>query len=86
MANHAHNTRTPLLPVADDRLLLLGSGLGRQPGPVTVAIRAVRRRANPASDVLAAQHREERRALNALRGRIAAQFAFDAALLERAGA
>jgi hypothetical protein len=55
-------------------------------GPVNLAIRAVRCRANPASDVLAAQHLEERRALNALRGRIAAQFAFDAALLERAGA
>lgn len=55
-------------------------------GPVTVAIRAVRHRANPASDVLAAQHREERRALEALRLRITANFAADADLLERASA
>lgn len=55
-------------------------------GPVTLAIRAVRCRANPASDVLAAQHQEERRALNALRGCIAAQFAVDADLLERVSA
>jgi hypothetical protein len=54
-------------------------------GPVTLAIRAVRHRANPASDMLAAQHQEERRALTALRSRIAAQFVADADLLERAG-
>lgn len=55
-------------------------------GPVTLAIRAVRYHANHASDVLTAQHQEERHALHALRVRIAAQFAFDAALLERPGA
>lgn len=56
------------------------------PGPVTLAIRAGRHCVNPSSDVLAVQHQEERRALNALRGRIAAQFAADAAMLERVGA
>ncbi|WP_146056509.1 hypothetical protein [Methylobacterium sp. V23] len=55
-------------------------------GPVTLAIRAVRYRANPASDMLSAQHQEERRDLQALRVRIAGQFAADAALLERGGA
>jgi len=67
----------PLLPFANHHLPLLLAGLGRQPGPVTVAIHAVRHRANLASDVLAAQHQEERRALIALRSHIAAQFAAD---------
>ena len=72
----------PLLPAGDHRLPLLGAGLGRRPGPVTIAIRAVRHRADSTSDLLAAQHQEERRALHALRVRIAAQFAADNALLE----
>lgn len=42
MANHAHSTRTPLLPPPEAVPPLLPVGLGRQPGPVTVAIRAMR--------------------------------------------
>lgn len=42
MASHAHSTRTPLLPLPRSAPPLLGQGLGRQPGPVTQAIRAMR--------------------------------------------
>ncbi len=42
MATHAHSTRTPLLPQSGSAPPLLGTGLGRQPGPVTQAIRAMR--------------------------------------------
>jgi len=55
-----------------------------QPGPVTLAIRAMRQ--TEAASWQARQDQEERRALAALRARIAAQFAADAALLERVGA
>ncbi|WP_267421828.1 hypothetical protein [Methylobacterium sp. GC_Met_2] len=42
MATHAHSTRTPLLPPSRSAPPLLGQGLGRQSGPVTQAIRAMR--------------------------------------------
>lgn len=42
MANHAHHTRTPLLPPPGAVPRLLGQGLGRQSGAVTVAIAAMR--------------------------------------------
>ena len=42
MAAHAHSTRTPLLRPFRSVLPLLGQGLGRQSGPVTQAIRAMR--------------------------------------------
>ena len=42
MATHAHSTRTPLLPLSRSAQPLLGQGLGRQSGPVTQAIRAMR--------------------------------------------
>ena len=42
MATHAHSTRTPLLPLSRSPQPLLGQGLGRQSGPVTQAIRAMR--------------------------------------------
>ena len=42
MATHAHSTRTPLLPISRSPQPLLGQGLGRQSGPVTQAIRAMR--------------------------------------------
>jgi len=51
-----------------------------QPGPVTLAIRAMRQ--TEAASWQVRQDQEERRALAALRGRIAAQFAAAAALLE----
>ena len=46
MANHAHSTRTPLLPQAGAQSALLPRGAGRQPGPVTRAI-AIMRAASP---------------------------------------
>ena len=55
-----------------------------QPGPVTLAIRAMRQ--TEASFWQTRPDHEERRALAALRARIAGQFAADAALLEGAGA
>ena len=55
-----------------------------QHGPVTLAIRAMRQ--TEAAAWQARQDQEERRALAALRARIAAQFAADAAMLEGAGA
>ncbi|MCJ2125075.1 hypothetical protein [Methylobacterium sp. J-077] len=42
MAVHAHSTRTPLLPQSGNPRPLLGQGLGRQLGPVSLAIRACR--------------------------------------------
>ncbi|MFK5598349.1 hypothetical protein ACFZ8E_15360 [Methylobacterium sp. HMF5984] len=42
MANHAHSTRTPLLPQAGVPSALLPRGAGKQPGPVTLALRAMR--------------------------------------------
>ena len=42
MAIHAYSTRTTLLPLSRSPQPLLGRGLGRQPGPVTQAIRAMR--------------------------------------------
>lgn len=42
MATHAHSTRTPLLPLTRSAQPLLGQGRGRQPGPVTQAIHAMR--------------------------------------------
>jgi hypothetical protein len=85
MADHAHSTRTPLLPLADHRLPLLGAGLSRHLGPVTLAIRAARHRANPTSALLAAQHQEERRALRELRERIASRIEADLAILDALG-
>jgi len=55
-----------------------------QPGPVMLAIRAMR--GTEAASWQTRQDQEERRALGALRARIAAQFAADAALLEGVGA
>ena len=42
MAAHAHSTPTPLLRPADAPPPLLPAGLGRQPGPVTIALAAMR--------------------------------------------
>ncbi|WP_267424923.1 hypothetical protein [Methylobacterium sp. GC_Met_2] len=53
MATHAHSTRTPLLPLSRSAPPLLGQGLGRQSGPVTQAIRAMRA-ADPANQAIAA--------------------------------
>jgi hypothetical protein len=55
-----------------------------QSGPVTLAIRAMRQ--TGAASWQARQDQDERAALHALRTRIAAQFAADAALLEGIGA
>ncbi|WP_419830627.1 hypothetical protein [Methylobacterium sp.] len=53
MASHAHSTRTPLLPQSGNPRPLLGQGLGRQLGPVTRAIRAMRA-ADPTDQAIAA--------------------------------
>lgn len=42
MATRAHSTRTPLLPLSGARPPLLREGSGRQPGPVTLAVRTMR--------------------------------------------
>lgn len=55
-----------------------------QSGPVTLAIRAMRQ--TEVASWQSRQDQEERRALAALRARIAAQFAADAALLEEISA
>ena len=52
MAIHAHSTRTPLLPQSGNPRPLLGQGFGKQPGPVTQAIRAMRK-ADPAERAIA---------------------------------
>ena len=58
-----------------------------QPGPVTLAVRAMRPNEIPTWEVRQAQiDAEERAALRALRARINAQFAAVAALLEGVGA
>ncbi|MCJ2092189.1 hypothetical protein MKK67_06720 [Methylobacterium sp. J-072] len=53
MATYAHSTRTPLLPQSGNPRPLLGQGSGRQLGPVTQAIRAMRA-ADPADLAIAA--------------------------------
>lgn len=53
-----------------------------QSGPVTLAIRAMRSNEAPSWEMRQRQIDEERQALNALRVRIATQFAADTALLE----
>ncbi|WP_147841354.1 hypothetical protein [Methylobacterium sp. WL6] len=81
MANHAHSTRTPLFPQA-----------GRQPGPVTLALRAMRT-ADPdqaAHDAIEAIHRgldrhfseADHRRLKTLRRSVADRIAADLALLD----
>ena len=70
MANHAHSTRTPLLPQACTRSALLPHGVGRQPGPVTLALRAMRT-ADP-----------DRQQVRELRASIAGRIAADLALLD----
>ena len=70
MAIHAHSTRTPLLPLSRSPQLLLGQGLGRQPGPVTIAIAAMQA-ADP-----------DRQRIRELRRRIADRIEADLALLD----
>jgi hypothetical protein len=72
MANHAHSTRTSLLPRSCSPQTLFGLGLGRQLGPVTVAIAAMRS-ADPDLD---------RQRLRELRRRIADRIEADIALLD----
>ena len=92
MANHAHSTRTPLLPEAGTPSALLPRGAGRQPGPVTLALRAMRT-ADPdqaANDAIEAicqgldRHFSEadRRRLAALRQSVADRIERDVALLD----
>ncbi|MGU3543670.1 hypothetical protein [Methylobacterium sp. A52T] len=72
MATHVHSTRTPLLRPSDRPQPLLGLGLGRQSGPVTIAIAAMR----------AADPDLERQRLCDLRRRIADRIEADLALLD----
>ncbi|MGH1590432.1 hypothetical protein ACRBEV_21470 [Methylobacterium phyllosphaerae] len=72
MATHAHSTRTPLLPPSGSPQLLLGTGLGRQSGPVTVALAAMR----------AADPDLDRQRLRDLHRRIADRIEADIALLD----
>lgn len=72
MATQAHSTRTPLLPLSRSPQPLLGQGLGRQSGPVTVAIAAMRS-ADPDLD---------RQRVRELRRRIAERIEADIALLD----
>ena len=92
MANHAHSTRTPLLPQAGSPSALLARGAGRQPGPVTLALRAMRA-TDPdqaAHDAIEAIRRgldryfseADRKRLEALRQRVSARIEFDLALLD----
>ena len=53
-----------------------------QPGPVTLAIRALRPNAILSRDVLEAQQEDERRALRELRERIAGRIEADLAMLD----
>ena len=92
MATHAHSTRTPLLPQAGAQSTLLPRGAGRQPGPVTLALRAMH-----AADPDQAAHEaieairlgldrhfsnENRHRLQSLRRRIADRIEADLALLD----
>ena len=70
MANHAHSTRTPILTPTGAPPPLLGRGSGRQPGPVTIALAAMRA-ADP-----------DRRHVRELRRRIAERINADIALLD----
>jgi hypothetical protein len=81
MATRAHSTRTPLLRLASSPQPLLGAGLGRQPGPVTQAIRAMR-----AADIDTGfpgnQSGFDRQRVRELRRRIADRIEADIALLD----
>ena len=92
MANHAHSTRTPLLPQAGAPSALLPRGAGRQPGPVTLALRAMRT-ADPdqaAHNAIEAIRRgldrhfsdADHQRLKALRRRVADRIERDLALLD----
>ncbi|MGU3665050.1 hypothetical protein ACLBX9_12790 [Methylobacterium sp. A49B] len=70
MATHAHSTRTPLLRLSGSPQPLLGQGLGRQPGPVTIALAAMQA-ADP-----------DRQRIRELRRRIADRIEADLALLD----
>ena len=92
MANHAHSTRTSLLPQAGAQSALLPRGVGRQSGPVTLALRAMQ-----AADPDRAAHvaikairrgldwhfsETDRQRLKVLRQRVADRIEFDLALLD----
>lgn len=95
MATHAHSTRTPLLPLSRGPQSLLGQGLGRQSGPVTQAIRAMRAAEPlPPADAAIEAIREgliryfveddgaDRQRIRELRRRIADRIEADLALLD----
>ncbi|MGH1588019.1 hypothetical protein ACRBEV_06275 [Methylobacterium phyllosphaerae] len=72
MATHAHSTRTPLSRPSGSPQRLLATGLGRQLGPVTVAL----------ADMRAADPDLDRQRLHELRRRIADRIEADIALLD----
>ena len=92
MATHAHSTRLLLLPQAGAQSALLPRGAGRQPGPVTLALRAMQA-ADPdqaAHDAIEAIRRgldrhfseADRRRLQSIRQRVADRIERDLALLD----
>ena len=72
MANHAHSTRTPLLPQAGASSALLARGADRQLGPVTLALRVMQ----------AGIPETERERVRALRRAIGDRIEADLALLD----
>jgi len=95
MASHAHSTRTHLLPLSRSVPPLLGQGLGRQSGPVTQAIGAMRAAEPlPSADAAIEAIREgpiryfvdddgaDRQRVRELRRRIAGRIEADLALLD----
>lgn len=70
MATQAHSRRTPLLRLSGSPRPLLGLGLSRQPGPVTIALAAMQA-ADP-----------DRKRIRELRRRIADRIEADIALLD----
>lgn len=70
MATRAHSTRTPLLRPSGSPQRLLATGLGPQPGPITIALAAMQA-ADP-----------DRQRVRELRRRIAERIEADIALLD----
>ena len=92
MATHAHSTRTSVAPQAGTHMALIPRRPGRQPGPVTLALRAMQA-ADPdqaAHDAIESIRRgldrhfseADRRRLQSVRQRVADRIERDLALLD----
>lgn len=91
MATRAHSTRAPLLPAPGVAPPLLPQGLGRQPGPVTIAIAAMRA-VDPEAAIEAIREgldsyfvEVDRQRVRNLRRAISIRIAADIALLDALG-